>query len=78
MIAYRQAVDAMEALGGGILVTHHIQIPEPEEPLHVEKRTAFLDNLRTVAEYAAPERYPSRWKTCRVAIPASPRASSNL
>ena len=54
LIAYRQAVDAMEALGGGILVTHHIQIPEPDEPLHAEKRQAFLDNLRTVAEYAAP------------------------
>ena len=54
LIAYRQAVDAMEVLGGGILVTHHIQIPEPDEPLHSEKRTAFLDNLNTVAEYAAP------------------------
>ena len=54
LIAYRQAVDVMEALGGGILVTHHIQIPEPDEPLHSEKRTAFLDNLNTLAEYAAP------------------------
>ena len=54
VIAYRQAVDAMETLGGGILVTHHIQIPEPDEPLHAEKRQAFLNNLRTVAEYAAP------------------------
>ena len=54
LIAYRQAVDAMEVLGGGILVTHHIQIPEPDEPLHAEKRAAFLDNLNTVAEYAAP------------------------
>ena len=54
LIAYRQAVDAMEVLGGGILVTHHIQIPEPDEPFHTEKRTAFLDNLNTVAEYAAP------------------------
>ena len=54
LVAYRQAVDAMEVLGGGILVTHHIQIPEPDEPLHAEKRTAFVDNLRAVAEYAAP------------------------
>ncbi len=54
LIAYRQAVDAMEVLGGGILVTHHIQIPEPDEAFHVEKRRAFLDNLHTVAEYAAP------------------------
>ncbi len=53
LIAYRQAVDVMEALGGGILVTHHIQIPEPDEPLHAEKRSAFLDNLNTVADYAA-------------------------
>ena len=54
LIAYRQAVEVMAALGGGILVTHHIQIPEPDEPLHAEKRSAFLDNLNTVAEYAAP------------------------
>ena len=54
LIAYRQAVDAMEALGGGILVTHHIQIPEPDDTLHSEKRSAFIDNLNTVAEYAAP------------------------
>ncbi len=54
LIAYRQAVDVMAVLGGGILVTHHIQIPEPDEPLHAEKRSAFLDNLNTVAEYAAP------------------------
>ena len=55
LIAYRQAVDVMEVLGGGILVTHHIQIPEPDAPLHTEKRSAFLDNLHTVAEYAAPK-----------------------
>ncbi|MCZ6679749.1 MAG: hypothetical protein O7E52_21165, partial [Candidatus Poribacteria bacterium] len=45
LTAYRQAVDVMEVLGGGILVTHHIQIPEPEDTLHAEKRTAFLDNF---------------------------------
>ena len=66
----------MEILGGGILVTHHIQIPEPDEPLHSEKRTAFLDNLRTVAEYAAPREVSLRWKTCRVAIPVNRHASS--
>ena len=55
LIAYCEAVDAMEILGGGILVTHHIQIPEPDDILHMEKRSAFLDNLHTIAEYAAPK-----------------------
>jgi sugar phosphate isomerase/epimerase len=54
LVAYCQAVDAMEVLGGGILVMHHIQIPEPDDALHAEKRTAFLDNLHTIAQYAAP------------------------
>lgn len=54
LTAYCQAVDVMETLGGGILVTHHIQIPEPGAVLHTEKRTAFLDNLHTIAQYAAP------------------------
>ena len=53
LTAYRQAADVMDVLGGGILVTHHIEIPEPDDPLHAEKRAAFLDNLRTVAQYAA-------------------------
>ena len=52
--AYRDAVDVMEALGGGILVTHDIRIPEPEDEAYGEKRGAFLDNLGTVANYAEP------------------------
>lgn len=55
LTAYRQAVDAMAILGGGILVTHHIQIPEPDAPHHAAQRAAFLANLRTVAQYAAPK-----------------------
>ncbi len=55
LTAYRQAVDVMGVLGGGILVTHHIQIPEPDTSLHAAKREAFLDNLHTVAQYAAPQ-----------------------
>ena len=78
LIAYRQAVDAMELLGGGILVTHHIQIPEPDEPLHTEKRTAFLDNLNgRLQNTQPPERSPLLLRTCRVAIPVNPHASSS-
>ncbi|MBK34750.1 MAG: hypothetical protein CME26_04360 [Gemmatimonadetes bacterium] len=55
LTAYRQAVDVMEALGGGILVTHHIQIPEPEDGSHDAKRQAYIDNLGAVASYAAPK-----------------------
>ena len=55
LTAYQQAVDVMEILEGGILVTHHIQIPEPDAPRHEEKRSVFLANLRTVAQYAAPK-----------------------
>ena len=53
--AYRQAVDVMAVLGGGILVTHHIQIPEPDDPSHDAKRAAFIGNLGAVASYAAPK-----------------------
>ena len=55
LAAYRQAVDVMDTLGGGILVTHHIQIPEPGMPLHAERQTAFLDNLGRIAEYGLPK-----------------------
>ncbi len=55
LVAYRQAVDVMEVLGGGILVTHHIQIPEPDDASHDAKRAAFIGNLGTVASYAAPK-----------------------
>lgn len=56
LAAYRQAVELMAVLGGGILVTHDIRIPEPppdpDAALHAEKRAAFLDNLREIARYA--------------------------
>ena len=55
LTAYRQAVDVMEVLGGGILVTHHIQIPEPDDASHDAKRAAFIDNLGAVAAHAAPK-----------------------
>ena len=55
LTAYRQAVDVMDALGGGILVTHHIQIPEPDDAQHTEKRAAYIRNLGAVARYAAPK-----------------------
>ena len=51
---HKQAVDLAADLGGCILVTHHIAIPEPEEALGMEKRAAFLKNLWEVAGYAAP------------------------
>ncbi len=58
LAAYRRAVDLMAALGGGILVTHDIRIPESpsgeDAALDVEKRSAFLDNLRQIARYAEP------------------------
>ena len=49
---YRKAVDVMGVMGGGILVTHDIRLPEPEAELHEEKRNAFLAHLRTLAAYA--------------------------
>ena len=51
---HRQAVDLAADLGGCILVTHDIAIPEPEEEHGPEKRAAFLQNLWEVAGYAAP------------------------
>jgi sugar phosphate isomerase/epimerase len=51
---HRQAVDFAAALGGCILVTHDLKIPEPEQEFAVEKREAFLQNLGELAAYAAP------------------------
>lgn len=55
LAAYRQAVDAMAAMGGGILVTHDIRIPEPADAEYEEKRDVFVDHLGTVAQYAEPK-----------------------
>ena len=51
---HKRAVDLATDLGGCILVTHDIAIPEPGEELGLDKRAAFVQNLREVAEYAAP------------------------
>ena len=63
LVAYRKAVDVLEALGGAILVMHDIMIPDPgsesdgPDPAdrHDVRRAAFLDNLGDVARYAAPK-----------------------
>ena len=52
--AYKLAVDGMERLGGGILVTHDIRVPEPGEDAHDHKRVAFVENMGIVAAYAEP------------------------
>ena len=51
--AYRRAVDAVEQLGGGILLTHDVRIPEPAESESNRIRDAFLRNLGALADYAA-------------------------
>ncbi len=50
---HKQAVDLAAELGGCILVTHDIAIPEPEEEEGPEKYDAFVQNMGDVAEYAA-------------------------
>ncbi len=60
---YRQAVDVMEVLGGGILVTHDIFVPTPvgnrrdpeADREHSLRRTAFAASLRELARHAAPK-----------------------
>ena len=44
----------MAVMGGGILVTHDIRVPEPEAELHEHKRSAFLAHFREIAAYAEP------------------------
>ena len=51
---HKRTVDLAAALGGCILVTHDIAIPEPSEEAGAEKRSAFVRSLREVAAYAAP------------------------
>lgn len=50
--AHRQTVDFAAELGGCILVTHDIRIPEPDEPEGPSRRAAFIDGVRAVATYA--------------------------
>ena len=55
LAVYRQAVDAMAAMGGGILVTHDIRIPEPLDEGYEERRNTFLNHLGMMASYAEPK-----------------------
>lgn len=50
---HRQAVDFAADLGGCILVTHDIDIPEPDDPEGPARRSAFVDGVGAVAAYAA-------------------------
>lgn len=49
---HRLAVNFAAELGGCILVTHDIDIPEPDEPDGPTRRTAFVDGVGAVAVYA--------------------------
>ena len=68
---YRTGLAALARLGGDILVTHHIAIPEPdEEPAaYARRRGAFVSSLRELAGTAtdlgvrlAIENVPSGWR----------------
>ena len=63
---YKIAVDFAADLGGCILVTHDIAIPEPDEDDGPVRREAFVNNLGEVAEYAAP-------RGVRIALENTPR-----
>ena len=51
---HKQAVDLAAELGGCILVTHDIAIPEPHEEHGPDKRAAFVEAIGQVAEYGGP------------------------
>ena len=51
--AHRQAVDFASELGGCILVTHDIDIPEPDDAESSTRRAVFVDGVGAVAAYAA-------------------------
>ncbi|MBV7339085.1 sugar phosphate isomerase/epimerase [Chloroflexi bacterium TSY] len=50
---YRQAIDAFKLIGGGIMVTHDIALPDVGDPEHEWKRAALVNNLQSIARYAA-------------------------
>jgi sugar phosphate isomerase/epimerase len=52
---HKQAVDLAAELGGCILVTHDIAIPEPDQPEGLERRATFVDSVAQIAAYAAPK-----------------------
>jgi len=48
---YWRAIEAVQLMGGGILVTHDVAIPGSDDPLHTEKWHALLLNLKEIAAY---------------------------
>jgi sugar phosphate isomerase/epimerase len=54
LTGHRQSVDFAAELGGCILVTHDIAIQLDEQDGR-DRLTSFVDNMRVVAEYAAPK-----------------------
>ena len=68
---YRSGLAALARLGGDILVTHHIAIPEPDEApeAYARRRGAFVSSLRELAATAADlgvrlaiENLPAGWR----------------
>jgi sugar phosphate isomerase/epimerase len=49
---HKKTVNFAADLGGCILVTHDIDIPEPDDPESSSRRAAFVDGVRAVADYA--------------------------
>jgi len=49
---HKKTVDFAAELGGCILVTHDIDIPEPDDPESSSRLAAFVDGVRSVADYA--------------------------
>ena len=74
LAVYLKSVDVMESLGGDILVTHDIRIPEPAsaqnttsvKTTHDSARANFLKNLGEIAHYAES-------KNIRMALENTPR-----
>ena len=67
---HQQTVNLAADLGGCILVTHDIAIPEPDQPEGLERRATFVDSMAQIAEYAAP-------KGVRLALENIPRGYTN-
>jgi sugar phosphate isomerase/epimerase len=55
LAAHRRTVDFAAELGGCILVTHDIDIPEPQDPDGPLRRDAFVEGVRALAMYAEPK-----------------------
>jgi sugar phosphate isomerase/epimerase len=50
--SYREAIDALVGLGGGILVTHDNLIPDVDELDHAARKAALSGNLKEIADHA--------------------------